>query len=171
MKLKFYVDMDGVLAKWNSLASQEDTFEKGYFLNRKPDNKAIEYVQNLVNKGNDVCILSHAYQNGYASIEKREWLDNNGLENIPSIFVPYGVPKLDYIILREDTTNILIDDFSKNLHEWEKGKNNIGIKYYNGINGNHGTWKGNSINPELNPLKANDSMQNDEQNIDFEILM
>ena len=151
MKLKFYVDMDGVLAKWNSLASQEDTFEKGYFLNRKPDNKAIEYVQNLVNKGNDV--------------------DNNGLENIPSIFVPYGVPKLDYIILREDTTNILIDDFSKNLHEWEKGKNNIGIKYYNGINGNHGTWKGNSINPELNPLKANDSMQNDEQNIDFEILM
>ena len=24
---------------------------------------------------------------------------------------------------------------------------------------------------ELNPLKANDSMQNDEQNIDFEILM
>ena len=135
--------MDGVLAKWNSLASQEDTFEKGYFLNRKPDNKAIEYVQNLVNKGNDVCILSHAYQNGYASIEKREWLDNHGLENIPSIFVPYGVPKLD----------------------------NIGIKYYNGINGNHGTWKGNSINPELNPLKANDSMQNDEQNIDFEILM
>ena len=85
--------------------------------------------------------------------------------------MPYGVPKLDYIILREDTTNILIDDFSKNLHEWEKGKNNIGIKYYNGINGNHGTWKGNSINPELNPLKANDSMQNDEQNIDFEILM
>lgn len=97
--------MDGVLAKWNSLASQEDTFEKGYFLNRKPDNKAIEYVQNLVNKGNDVCILSHAYQNGYASIEKRKWLDNNGLENIPSIFVPYGVPKLDYIILREIYNN------------------------------------------------------------------
>ena len=57
MKLKFYVDMDGVLAKWNSLASQEDTFEKGYFLNRKPDNKAIEYVQNLQFDEDDISYL------------------------------------------------------------------------------------------------------------------
>ncbi len=159
MKIKYYIDMDGVLAKWNSRVSIEDTFKKGYFLNVEPDQLAINYVTELINRGEDVCVLSHAYQNGYAESEKKQWLIDNGLGNIPCIFVPYGMPKLNFVTLFPDTTNILIDDFSKNLHEWEEIKNNIGIKYYNGINGNHGTWKGNCINPELAPMRNKDEWE------------
>ncbi len=151
MKTKYYIDMDGVLAKWNAEASAEDTFEKGYFLTREPDEKAIRYVQGLLDTGKDVCILSHAYQNGYAEPEKQAWLQEYGLGDVPAIFVPYGTPKLEYVRLPVDTLNILVDDFTKNLREWEAGKNCQGIKYYNGINGTHGTWRGRCINPELNP--------------------
>lgn len=35
----------------------------------------------------------------------------------------------------------LFDDFSRNLHEW-KSAGGKGIKCYNGLNGNHGTWAG-----------------------------
>ncbi len=152
MKTKYYIDMDGVLAKWNTEASAEDTFEKGYFLNREPDEKAIRYVQDLLDDGLDVCILSHAYQNGYAEPEKQAWLQKYGLGNVPAIFVPYGTPKLEYVQLPVDTINFLVDDFTKNLREWETGENCRGIKYYNGINGTHGTWYGKSVNPELDPF-------------------
>lgn len=152
MKTKYYIDMDGVLAKWNTEASAEDTFEEGYFLRREPDKKAIRYVQDLLDDGKDVCILSHAYQNGYAEPEKKVWLQEYGLGDVPAIFVPYGTPKLEYVQLPMDTRNILVDDFTKNLREWEAGNNCEGIKYYNGINGTHGTWQGRCINPELNPF-------------------
>lgn len=168
MKIKYYIDMDGVLAKWNSRVSIEDTFKKGYFLNVEPDQLAINYVTELINRGEDVCVLSHAYQNGYAESEKKQWLIDNGLGNIPCIFVPYGMPKLNFVTLFPDTTNILIDDFSKNLHEWEEIKNNIGIKYYNGINGNHGTWKGNCINPELAPMRNKDEQKGEHTKMKIE---
>lgn len=168
MKIKYYIDMDGVLAKWNTKVSIEDTFKKGYFLNVEPDPIALSYIKKLINRGEDVNILSHAYQNGYAEMEKRQWLINNGLGSVPYVFVPYGTPKLDYVMLMPDTTNILIDDFSKNLREWEERENNIGIKYYNGINGNHGTWKGNCINSELNPFNNKNVVQ-DIETIDEEL--
>lgn len=152
MNKKYYVDMDGVLAKWDANASIEETFQRGYFLNREPDYDAIRYVKNLIYAKCDVIILSHAYQNGYAESEKIHWLNKYGLGNLKHIFVPYGVPKLDYVMLNtEATINYLIDDFTKNLREWESVENNIGIKYYNGINGTHGTWKGLSINIDKKP--------------------
>lgn len=152
MNKKYYVDMDGVLAKWDVNASIEETFQRGYFLNREPDYDAIKCVKNLITAKCDVTILSHAYQNGYAESEKIQWLNKYGLGNLKRIFVPYGVPKLNYVMLNPDTTiNYLIDDFTKNLREWESTENNIGIKYYNGINGTHGTWKGMSINSDKKP--------------------
>ena len=36
----------------------------------------------------------------------------------------------------------MFDDYSQNLHEWQAA-GGTGIKCYNGINGNNGTWKGN----------------------------
>lgn len=46
-KKKIFIDMDGVLAKWNTEASFEDTFEKGYFLDRLPQENMIAAVREL----------------------------------------------------------------------------------------------------------------------------
>lgn len=145
--MKIYIDMDGVLAKWNTKASVEDTFEKGYFLKCVPDTKMIELTE-YISMFWDVSILSHAYENGYAEAEKMEWLDAYGLdeERISRIFVPYGIPKAEFLHLSDNRdTLFLIDDFSKNLINWESYPNCYGIKYYNGINGTHGTWNGESL--------------------------
>lgn len=111
MKTKYYIDMDGVLAKWNTEASAEDTFEEGYFLRREPDQKAIRYVQDLLDDGKDVCILSHAYQNGYAEPEKEAWLQEYGLGDIPAIFVPYGTPNCFQYNIKAEQRAVLRQPF------------------------------------------------------------
>ena len=35
--IKLYIDMDGCIAKWNSEASIEETFEPGYFAGLEPE--------------------------------------------------------------------------------------------------------------------------------------
>lgn len=57
-----------------------------------------------------------------------------------AIFTPCGACKADYV--KTSGLNILIDDYTKNLLEWEnQGRNFLGIKFDNGINGNIGKWK------------------------------
>ncbi len=126
-----YVDMDGVLARWNEKASEEETHEKGYFLNREAENAAIGLVRKLVNNGFDVRILSSVYLDEHSKAEKREWLDIHGLNDIPAIFVPYGENKDEHIAV--EGIPVLIDDYSKNLKSWEK-KGFTAIKFMNGIN-------------------------------------
>ena len=132
-----YIDMDGVLAKWNTEATTEETKKAGYFLSREPDEKIIDLINVLKLLGKDFTILSAVYDNGYARNEKSEWLDRID-RSIKRIFVPYGKRKSDYI--EKSGCHILIDDFTDNLLEWEKA-GNIGIKYNNGINGTRGRWK------------------------------
>lgn len=136
-----YIDMDGVIAKWDTEASLEDTFEKGYFLNREPDEKMVGFVKKLYKIfPSNICILSSVYVNAHAEREKREWLDKNGLGELKKIFVPYGNRKESYA--KAEIPSILIDDFSQNLHSWESIPEHTGIKYMNGINGMKGSWKG-----------------------------
>lgn len=126
-----YFDMDGVIAKWNENASIEDVSSKGYFLSVEPEMTVRNLILFLQNLGFDIKILTAVYENGYAAAEKRQWLKNIGLE-IPIIFVPYGHRKTDYI--PKEGINILVDDFKKNLEEWEQNPFFKAIKFYNGIN-------------------------------------
>lgn len=126
-----YVDMDGVLAIWNSNASQEEVAERGYFLNRDADYPIVAAVHLLKQAGFDIKVLSAAYT-VRACWEKRQWLNHVGLSAVEAVFVPYGERKADYV---EEDDAILIDDFGKELAEW-KG---IPVKFYNGINGKGGT--------------------------------
>ena len=141
MKLRFYFDMDGVLARWKDV-SVEETEKSGYFRNLDPEPCIINAVLNMHDRGYDVSILSAVYRDGHSARDKYEWLKAQGLADIPRVFVPYGEKKADYIKANE--INILVDDYSKNLHEWA-GAGNVGIKFKNGINGTKGTWKGNSV--------------------------
>lgn len=144
--MRFFVDMDGTLAKWNNVEF-EQLFEKGYYRNLEPNKDIIQEVKALINQGEDIYILSCVLpESKYALDEKKEWLRDHlpELSEDKYIFVPYGQNKADY--LKEHYSPItskdyLIDDYTKNLQEW-KEYGGTGVKYLNGINHTRGTWQG-----------------------------
>ena len=140
-----YIDMDGVVAQWNTEATIEDTKRKGYFLERIPEKSMVRLINALQRLGVPVCILSAAYDEN-AAREKSIWLDIIFDTSLNRIFVPYGRNKSDYI--GGGRGNLLIDDYSENLYAWET-TGNIGLKFYNGINGTHGSWKGQYISKDM----------------------
>ena len=118
--IRYFIDMDGVLCKWDSNASVEETFSAGYFLNREPDEKIINLIKDLRDDGKSVSILSSVYENGICAAEKAIWLSKNGLGKIPQIFVPYGQRKEDYV--NKEDFNVLLDDFTDNLLSYGYGE-------------------------------------------------
>lgn len=145
--IKLYIDMDGCIAKWNSEASIEETFEPGYFASLEPEENLITAVK-LLSEEYDVSILSAVYQDNHSIGDKLSWLKNNGLGYLEIIFVPYGESKQKYI--DHEYTSILIDDYSKNLEEWVMSKNCFGIKFLNGINATKGQWTGFMVSGKMN---------------------
>jgi len=136
--------MDGTLTKFFP-ATEAELNVPGYFLALPPHKNVVEAVKLLLKNPAEwtVYVLSAVLDNPYAASEKEEWL----LKHIPKIkkenilFTPCGVDKSIYVPdgIRQD--DILLDDFSRNLHRW-KG---VGVKLRNGINGTHGSWKGHAV--------------------------
>ena len=144
-----FCDMDGVLAQWEPGCTYERTWEPNYFLNRDLEPSVKEALLLLVEAGFNVCILSAAYMNGIAEVDKTNWLDNNGMEILDRLFVPCGRNKADFVMSNEGVTYILLDDYNPNLISWrnEKRENSkfIAVKFLNGLNGGTGTWDGPTI--------------------------
>lgn len=144
--MRFFIDMDGTLAKWNNVEF-EQLFEQGYYRNLEPNNDILNDVNRLIEQGEDIYILSCVLpESQYALEEKKAWLKEYvpNLSEDKYIFVPYGKNKADY--LKEHYSPItnkdyLIDDYTKNLIDW-KEYGGIGVKYLNGINHTKGTWHG-----------------------------
>lgn len=141
MKINIYVDMDGVQAVYGTNDTVEKMSEVGYFRNRPVQKNVIDFIKMLSADGRlNVAILSAVFDDNHSREEKKQWLMNNGLGGVEAIFTPCGVCKADYV--KASGLNILIDDYTKNLLEWEnQGENFLGIKFDNGINGNNGKWK------------------------------
>jgi len=148
-KIRFFVDMDGVTAKFEP-ASVEEQNERGFFASRKPEVSVLQALILLqAHEEVELYSLSSVYQNGYAEEEKRAW--NKKHCCIPEknqIYVPYGEHKECYVPGGVRSTDVLIDDFSPNLHKWP----GISIKMYNGINGTKGTWRGYHVNSNMDPI-------------------
>ena len=151
-KRKFFIDMDGVLATWNPHASLEEVARPGYFSSLPAEQNVIKAVNMLSSKENIVIyLLAAVFVDSHSIFEKQIWLDENGV-NIPTsrrFFLPYGMDKSSFI--REKTgsnkKDILLDDFSKNLHSWH----GIGVKMYNQCNGTKGTWNGYCVKNTMPP--------------------
>lgn len=147
-RYRLFVDMDGTLAEFKKLDTLEKLYEKEYFLELKPLSPMVDVIRNLQENHSEaeVFILSAVLTDSpYALDEKNAWL-NKYLPEINSehrIFVPCGSNKNKYIPGGIRETDFLLDDYTKNLMAW--GNLWTGIKVLNGINGTHGTWKGNSI--------------------------
>ena len=141
-----FFDMDGTLAKFykSSKTPLEHMYEKGFFLNLKPY-KLAKYVNELAKTRNDIYILSACVESRYCREEKIAWL-NRYCPNIPEdniILCPCGYHKGNYVYelldLDKNKKHFLIDDYSKNLYEWEMcGKNFIAIKFINEMNNKKG---------------------------------
>lgn len=135
-----YIDMDGCVAKWQSV-SLEILCQNGYFRNLSPDRKLIEAIHII--RDAELFICSKYLEGTNAYVEKKEWISEYMpfIKSDHIILVPYRDSKYQYIRWNDGSINLLLDDHTPNLLEWEKF-GGVGIKYLNGINGKNGRWKG-----------------------------
>lgn len=147
MKRRLFVDLDGTLAEWRQAASMEDLLQEGYFSSLLPHKSLVGAVQELVSRGEEVYVLSaYLTESKYAENEKRQWC-NRWLPFLSAghvLLVPTTTPKckcVESIFGKIDKSDFLLDDYSKNLHEWV-GAGGSGIKYVNDVNWTKGTWQG-----------------------------
>ena len=158
MDQRIFVDMDGVLAEFKQVDTMESLYEKGYFAELKPIEPVVTAIRELTRTKKAAVYILSAYlsDSNYALSEKNEWLDKNlpEIRSSARLFVPCGMSKVEwledngYVI---DKSDVLLDDYSHNLHEWQKY--GTGIKLLNGINGTKGTWKGRCISIEDEDLQ------------------
>lgn len=143
---KIFLDMDGTLAKFNvPNALERFATEKGFFA-RLGAYKGIEKINEMVKNGN-VYIIS-ASPNMYADLDKMTWLRKYlpNLERKNIIFCRNGQNKAKEIEkvldIKIDKTCYLLDDYTKNLTEWET-VGGTGIKRLTKVSDNsRGLWTG-----------------------------
>lgn len=131
-----YVDMDGVLAKWED-ASYRDVSSEGFFLSRKPESNLIEAIRLIYESDVDIYILSSVLGNEFALREKKAWL-RLWLPECNWHFIPYGSVKKP---VRSEKVGYLLDDYTRNLVHWS----GVGIKFCTGCNDSRGSWDGHRI--------------------------
>ena len=144
-----YCDMDGVMAKWEKGCTYEKTWTPHYFLHLELEVNVRDALLLLMDAGFRCSALSAAYEEGTAREDKDNWLNNNGLEKLPRLFVPCNVNKANFIDTQSGVTYILLDDYNFNLNAWDAtckdGASYIAVKFLNGINGGGTKWNGRAI--------------------------
>ena len=147
-KQRLFVDMDGTLAVFTPVDTMETLYEQGYFSGLEPHMNVINGVKEYMelHPDTEVFILSSVLSDSqYALKEKNEWLDKYipEIDSAHRLFPPCGGNKTEYIPDGLKESDVLLDDYSVNLHEWEPPAK--GIKVMNGINGTKGSWQGEKI--------------------------
>ena len=179
MKTIFF-DIDGTLAQFHDTEHRyiEAMWEQGFYKNLKPFENLVA-AANFLNKcdGVNVAIIS-AYldtEPPFVQKEKMEWL-HKYLPDVKDIrLVPAGSSKADYISPGE-TDIWLVDDYNKNLIEWENSGYQA-IKFVNDINdqgrGAYGgeagkLWEGKRVRFDSSPSEIVKSIA-EALNLDLEI--
>ena len=161
MTYRIFIDMDGTLARFHDEVQYlERMFEEGFFLNLKPFENAASAANALAHPQNsdfEVYILSAAVDGEppYCQKEKNAWIDKYcpNIDREHRIFTKVGHPKAEYIPGGISSTDILWDDYNKNLEEWQ-GAGGVAVKCHNNINhkGLVGSlWKGDIIRNDIDP--------------------
>lgn len=179
MRPRLFVDMDGTLAEWRSFVIRIDKAEDAeqteflkrldailysnhYYYNLRPQMRVVDAIRNIVLQGEiEVFVLSCVKEDKYGQSPRKDkdmWL-NKYLPEIDTahrIYVPDGEDKTLYIPGGIQPTDALLDDYSKNLRDWEarqriNGRNSLAIKLCNAVNSSKGTWKGNRVSYAFAP--------------------
>ena len=152
-KQRIFVDIDGTLAKWTPVKQFEELLEPGFYVSMEGNHTVLQglakFCESLKDSFDVYTLSAYLREAEFAKVEKNAWMDKHVpfiskrnrvfcyCDEEKNVAVPGGV--------RPD--DILLDDYSKNLHEWQ----GIGIKLLNGINGTKGTWRGKTISMSLSP--------------------
>lgn len=138
--MRLFIDMDGTLARFHDEVQYlERMFEKDFFKNLKPFENAVSAVNELIKTCPEieVYILSAAVggEPPYCEFEKHLWIANNlgGIDTAHMLFTAMGENKASAIPGGIKGTDILWDDYNKNLEEWEKA-GGVAVKCKNNIN-------------------------------------
>ena len=145
---RVFIDMDGVLAMWRYATNMKDLFEPDYFFDLNVQIWARDILWKLYEKHKgeiEFYILSSVVMSPYAIPEKGAWLDIHfPIPPESRIWVKNGDNKAIYVPGGIKRNDILIDDYSLNLHRWERS-GGTGLKLLNGSNGTKGTWDKNIV--------------------------
>ena len=150
--INLFLDLDGTLAKFNSKRNALKRFdnEVGFFANLKPY-KYIEFVNSLATReGVNVYIIS-ATPNEQADKDKLVWIKKylNQINDKNICFCRLNENKAkvikDKLNITIDNNCLLLDDYTKNLIEWQN-LNGIGIKRITSkADNSRGLWKGHCL--------------------------
>ena len=170
-KIRIFIDMDGTIAEWRNinldLSTEEESDPKkvaeklyqiltteGYYITLKTYQNVIDGIRELMKSDQYEFFVASCYLDDTGDCsplsEKNKWLD----EELPEIgkshriFIPNGEDKTKYVPGGIRSTDVLLDDYTKNLKEWEAA-GGIGIKVLNGLNATKGTWQGARIQNSL----------------------
>lgn len=172
-KSRLFIDLDGTVARFYDASPNylEEMYEKGYFRNLQPYEKMTEGIKLFMEQHKDVEVFTlSAKVNGeppYCEAEKQEWLD----EYLPEIdrehrlFTEIGHNKAEYIPNGIDNTDVLYDDYNKNLIDWEnsggvalKCHNNINMKGLGAYGGDKVMWEGQVLKNDIEPQDIANSL-------------
>lgn len=159
---RIFIDIDGTLAHFIPCDTLEKLYEEGYFRNLPPHENVVEMTRILMSyKDVEVFVLSaYLTDSKYALKEKNEWLDKYlpELDAEHRIFMPCGEDKSKYIPGGVRPTDVLFDDYTKNLKEWAVRAR--AVKLLNGINYSNRTWKGDRLTIERTGSALTDALYN-----------
>lgn len=137
---RLFVDMDGTLARFHDEVQYlERMYEPGFFRDLKPFRSAVETIREFMQQHPDVevYILSSAIP-GYppgCEQQKQAWLDKYLPEigRAHRLFPEMGTDKSTVIPGGIRPTDVLLDDYNKNLEEWRQAGGQS-VKFVNNIN-------------------------------------
>ena len=143
---KIFLDLDGTLARFNVRnALQRFDNEIGFFANLLAY-KGIEEINDMAKAGN-VYVIS-ASPNEQADNDKMKWIEKYlpALQITNIVLCRLGENKAQVIKsqlnINIDSETYLLDDYTKNLTEWESA-GGVGIKRLTSVADNsRGLWKG-----------------------------
>ncbi|MCP1101996.1 5'(3')-deoxyribonucleotidase [Aequitasia blattaphilus] len=155
MEKRLFVDMDGTLAIFKPVDTLETLYEPGYFRNLEVHQNVVDAIREVINENPEIgvhILSSYLVDSPYALEEKNEWLDKYlpEVNHERRIFVPCGEEKKS-VIPNLSESDYLLDDYTKNLMEWEPPAK--GIKLLNGINHTRRTWVGSMVDFKETDLK------------------
>lgn len=172
-KSRLFIDLDGTVARFYDASPNylEEMYEKGYFRNLQPYEKMTEGIKLFMEQHKDVEVFTlSAKVNGeppYCEAEKQEWLD----EYLPEIdrehrlFTEIGHNKAEYIPNGISKSDVLYDDYNKNLIDWEnsggvalKCHNNINMKGLGAYGGDKVMWEGQVLKNDIEPQDIANSL-------------
>ena len=165
-KSRLFIDLDGTVARFYDASPNylEQMYEKGYFRNLQPYEEMTEGIKLFMEQHKDVEVFTlSAKVNGeppYCEAEKQEWLD----EYLPEIdrehrlFTEIGHNKAEYIPNGISKSDVLYDDYNKNLIDWEnsggvalKCHNNINMQGLGAYGGDKVMWEGQVLKNDIEP--------------------